>query len=120
MSAPTMIDNRFEMLELIDQGGMGRVYRGRDIVTKQEVAIKALKSDFAADPQVIARFAREAETLRKLSHPNIVKVLATINEGDQHYIVMEFVAGGSLARLLQTQSRLDVRRALDIALQIAD
>src|SRR5690242_1159761 len=101
MSAPRIIGNRYELLDLIDQGGMGKVYRGRDRATGQTIAIKELKSDFSADHQLIARFAREADTLRKLDHPNIVKVLATVNEGDQHYIVMDFIGGGSLADLLR-------------------
>src|SRR5690349_15139321 len=97
MSTRPIVANRFELLESIGQGGMGEVYRGLDILSGQPVAIKELRSDLVAiHPDIVERFAREGAALRALDHPNIVKVLATASEGGRHYIVMEYVVGGSL------------------------
>ena len=63
---------------------------------------------------------REGEALRRLNHPNIVKVLATVDEDNQHYIVMEYVSGGSLADLLLREPRLPVERVVSIGLELSD
>src|SRR5262245_46494604 len=121
MSTPQVIANRFELGGIIGQGGMGDVFLGRDRQTGQPVAIKSLKPDvLRSDPGILERFAREGEALRKLDHPNIVKVLATAEDSGQHYIIMEYVGGGSLATLLKQQPQLPVARVLEIALDLAD
>src|SRR5262245_32264989 len=102
MSTNSIIAERFGMGSLIGQGAMGEVYRGLDTQTNELVAIKALKQDVVrSDPDIVERFAREGEMLRKLNHPSIVKVLASVVEASQHYIVMEYVGGGCLADLLR-------------------
>lgn len=104
---------------LIGQGGMGTVYHGVDRANNAPVAIKLLKSDFN-DPQMLQRFMREGEVLSQLNHPNIVKLLDAVQVKDQHYLVMEYVSGGSLRDILQKTPRLSVQRALYIALDLAD
>jgi predicted Ser/Thr protein kinase len=112
---------RFEMGELIGQGGMGVVYLGLDTQTGKRVAIKRLRREVAAQsPEVLARFTREAEILRRLDHPNIVKLLAIEHAAGQHDIVMEYVDGGSLRDLLRAQPRLSMERALPMVLEVAD
>ncbi len=105
----------------IGQGGMGTVYRGYDTVTKTPVAVKVLKPDLIdRDAELIKRFQLEGETLRQLNHPNIVKMLGA-DEGDHaHYLIMEYVSGGSLRDLLDDQKTLTMQRALYIALDLAD
>src|SRR5450432_1308823 len=115
-----IVDNRFEIGSLLGQGGMGAVYQSVDRDSGQVVAVKRLKPELVADADLLERFAREAEALRVLNHPNIVKVLATIQEGGQHYIVMEYVGRGSLDDLLRGQFHLPVSRILEIALDLAD
>lgn len=106
---------------LIATGGMGKVYLGRDVETGQPVAIKRLKPELVAqNPEAIKRFMREGEVLRRLNHPNIVKVLATFEEKDQPVIVMEYVAGGSLQDLLDRQPQLPLEQVLHIGLELAD
>src|SRR5574341_2028105 len=97
MSVPTsrVIAKRYEIQEFIGQGGMGVVYRGRDRQTDQPVAVKALKMEIAK-PEMVERFAREGKALRQLNHPNVVKMLDAVQEKGQHYLIMEFVSGGSL------------------------
>ncbi len=115
-----IVGSYFELGELVGEGGMGSVYRGLDTRTGQRVAIKRLKPDLVTATDSLARFANEAEALRRLNHPNIVKVLATFEEGSQHYLVMEFVGGGSLLDLLKNTPQLPVARVLEIALDLSD
>jgi DNA-binding NarL/FixJ family response regulator len=94
---------------------------GTDTLTGETVAIKKLRFELTANmPQVVERFLREGEALRRLNHPNIVKVLATVDEGTQHYIVMEYVPGGSLAGLLQREPQLPLERVVSIGLELSD
>ena len=121
-----IIDGRFEIETIIGQGAMGTVYRGLDLLTRQPVAIKLLKPDLVAGNQeMLERFIREAETLRKLNHPNIVHMIAAVDEGDRHYIVMEYIGGGTLADRLQkikhgTAEPLQVEHVLKLALELTD
>jgi DNA-binding NarL/FixJ family response regulator/predicted Ser/Thr protein kinase len=115
------IGQRYEIEKLIGSGAVGRVYLGRDLQTQERVAIKELMSDWVARaPESVERFRREGEALRKLNHPNIVKVLATLEENDQHYLVMEYVGGGSLADLLKRQHQLPIEQVISIGLELSD
>jgi DNA-binding NarL/FixJ family response regulator/predicted Ser/Thr protein kinase len=112
---------RYEIEKLIGSGAVGRVYLGHDRQTGVAVAIKELMADWVARaPDTVERFRREGEALRKLNHPNIVKVLATLEEGDRHYLVMEYVGGGSLADLLKRQPQLPIEQILSIGLELSD
>jgi serine/threonine protein kinase/tetratricopeptide (TPR) repeat protein len=118
---PEIIGNHFKIEKLIGYGGMGEVYRGVDTRSGEAVAIKYLKPEVIDfDPEIVKRFEREGEALRQLNHPNIVKVLATIQEEHRHYIVLEYVSGGSLADVLKKEERLSVERTLEIALDLSD
>lgn len=116
-----IIGGRFEIGEALGQGGMGMVYHGRDTQSGQAVAIKLLKPELVtSNRELVERFIREGEALRRLNHPNIVKMLASIEENDQRFLVMEYVEGGSLAELLATERQLPVDQVLHIALELAD
>jgi serine/threonine protein kinase/tetratricopeptide (TPR) repeat protein len=118
---PPMIGTRYRLDTLLGEGGMGTVYRGLDTQSDQVVAIKLLKPEAARlDSGLIERFAREAEALSHLNHPNIVKVFTTLQEGSQHYIIMEYVGGGSLQDLLRRGDPLPIVRVLTIGLELAD
>lgn len=121
MTHPQKIADRFEIGALIGRGGMGDVYRGTDLLTGQPVAVKFLKPEIVSEnPELVARFEREGEALRALNHPNIVKMLASVEDDGHRCLVMEYVGGGSLRDLLAQQSRLPVDRVLFIALDLAD
>lgn len=121
MGEEKIIGGRFTVAEEIGEGGMGTVYRGIDTLSGDPVAIKSLKKDVnRVSTDIVERFAREGEALRKLNHPNIVKVLGTVEEDDQHYIIMEYVGGGSLRELLDEQGGLPVHQVLEIALDLSD
>jgi CheY-like chemotaxis protein len=116
-----IVKGRYQVDRLIGGGGMGNVYRGTDIFTHETVAIKQMRVELTGGmPGLVERFLREGEVLRRLNHPNIVKVLATAEEGGQHYIVMEYVSGGSLADLLEKQPKLPFERVVSIALELSD
>jgi serine/threonine protein kinase/tetratricopeptide (TPR) repeat protein len=116
-----IIANRFELMDRIGQGGMGEVFRGRDIQSNEIVAVKQLRSDIMDSlPTLIERFEREGEALRQLNHPNIVAMLDAVEEDGAHYLVMEYVSGGSLEELLVREGRLPIRRVVEIGLDLAD
>jgi ABC-type oligopeptide transport system substrate-binding subunit/DNA-binding SARP family transcriptional activator/predicted Ser/Thr protein kinase len=106
---------------LLGQGSMGEVYRGTDIRTGKPVAIKIIKpAIIASQPDMVKRFVREGEALRRLNHPNIVKMLAATEKGGRHYLIMEYVGGDSLCDLLAAEGRLPVERTVEIALDLCD
>ncbi|MBK8900145.1 MAG: protein kinase [Anaerolineaceae bacterium] len=121
----SLIAGQYELGEPLGQGAMGTVYRGRDRVTGQPVAIKMLdRSRVAGNPELVERFRREAEALRQLAHPHIVQLLATDEKDGHHYLVMELVEGGDLLNFLQAQSRpqsrLPLPQVISIALDLSD
>jgi predicted ATPase/predicted Ser/Thr protein kinase len=125
MSSALLIAGRFlvddSQRDLLGRGGMGTVYRATDTLTGDLVAVKALDpSAVAPDPELLERFTREGEALRQLNHPNIVRLVAAVEEQGQHYLVMEYVPGGSLRQVLEKEGRLPVTRAVEIALDLAD
>lgn len=103
----------------LGEGGMGEVYLASDRKTGKKVAIKVLARQLIARPEAIERFRREAETLRKLDHPNIVKLVDTFEHEGQYEIVMEYVPGGSLHDLIR-RGPLPVERARRISLELCD
>jgi serine/threonine protein kinase/tetratricopeptide (TPR) repeat protein len=106
---------------LIGQGGMGTVYLGKDTNTHERVAVKQLKHDvILQDPEIVRRFELEGDALRRLNHPNIVKMLATEDSDNSHFLVMEYVEGGSLRDTLDEEKQLSIQRILYIALDLAD
>lgn len=116
-----VIAGRYQVGNLIGRGGMGHVYRGVDLYTGEIVAIKELHRHIVEEnPDLVDRFKREGEALRQLDHPNIVNVMATIEHDNTHYLVMEYISGGSLRELIDEQGRLPVEVVLNVALDLAD
>lgn len=119
METPVVLDRRYRLTERIGEGGMAEVYRGTDLRLGREVAVKILRPQYASDQKFLERFLQEARAMASFSHPNIVNVYDVGREGRRYYIVMEYVPGTDLRRLLQQRGRLPVREALEIARQIA-
>lgn len=116
-----LVAQRYQIGDMIGKGGMGTVYQGIDTVFDKAVAIKILRREMLmANPEIVERFAREADILRHLNHPNIVKVFGVFHEHERHAIVMEYVSGGTLGDLLQEHPQLSIERTLQIGLEIAD
>ncbi|MBA3737905.1 MAG: protein kinase, partial [Actinobacteria bacterium] len=111
---------RYAVGEILGRGGMAEVYLATDRVLDRPVAFKILGSWLANDATFVERFRREALAAARISHPNLVAVFDAGSEGDMHYIVMEYVAGETLADVLRKEGRLDPTRATRIATDVAD
>jgi serine/threonine protein kinase len=125
MANERLLANRYRIIDtpqaLLGRGGVGNVYQATDVQSGSLVAVKALSPEaLERDERLLERFQREGEALRRLNHPNIIKFIAAIEEDGRHYLVMEYVPGGSLQGLLKREKRLAVRRALEISLPIAE
>ncbi|GMV99926.1 MAG: hypothetical protein AMXMBFR84_10650 [Candidatus Hydrogenedentota bacterium] len=109
----------YEIFEEIGRGGMGVVYRALDLSLDRIVALKVLRDDLQAQPQIVSRFAREARAAASLEHPNIAEIYAVGQANGTHYIAMEFLDAEPLSELLYSEGPLAWRRAFHIAGQIA-
>jgi hypothetical protein len=111
---------RFELGALLGSGGVAEVWRARDTATGQEVALKLLLPQFAADRPTCRRFLREAEVVRRLDHPGIVQVREAGESDGRPYLVMDLVEGEDLRRRLDRQGALSHDDSWRIALAVAD
>src|SRR5438552_878070 len=109
----------YEILSALGAGGMGEVYRARDTKLGRDVALKILPDAFSSDPDRLARFTREAQTLAALNHPNIAHIHGLEESGGVRALVMELVEGEDLAQRL-VRGPIPVDEALPIAEQIAE
>lgn len=114
-----VLDNRYELQELIGGGGMADVYLARDNLLDRPVAVKILHQQFQSDMEFIDKFHREAQAAARLSHPNIVNIYDVGVEGTTHYIVMEYVSGKTLKERIRMEGHLPTAEALQIAENIA-
>lgn len=114
-----LLDNRYELIELIGTGGMADVYKARCTLLNRNVAIKILKDEFKNDEEFVKRFNVESQAAAGLSHNNIVSVYDVGTQGEIHYIVMEYVEGITLKEYLKQNGPLPWERAVDFAAQIA-
>jgi len=110
---------RYRLTEEIGRGGMGIVYKATQVTLNRTVAVKMLPHDLASSGEYLARFAREAETLASLQHPNIVHIYDVEEVDGNHFIIMEYVGGPPLTKRLQAQGRLDPREVRSISVALA-
>jgi serine/threonine protein kinase len=120
LDAGTWIAGQFQIIDLIGVGGMGAVYKCMDRMTNRLVAAKVLRRDLAVDSKAVQRFQREAQAIAALEHQNIVKLYNFQSDGEAPMLIMEYVEGSPLNKLLEEQGSLKLTRALDIASQICD
>ena len=109
----------YEVTSPLGAGGQGEVYKARDTRLDRFVAIKVLPERLSQNPELKARFEREAQTLAKLSHPHICPVFDIGQQDGTDYLVMEFLEGETLARRLD-KGALPIDEVLKIAIEIAD
>lgn len=112
------VNNRYEILKTIGEGGMANVYLAHDTILDRDVAIKVLRGDLANDDKFVRRFQREALSASSLSHPNIVEIYDVGEDDGDYFIVMEYVPGKNLKQLLKRRGSLTVEEVVDIMLQI--
>ena len=114
-----MLDNRYEILEKIGNGGMATVYKAKCHVLNRYVAIKILRDEFTTDSEFIKRFNTEAQSAASLTHPNIVSIYDVGNEDNLYYIVMELIQGKTLKEIINEDGMLSWKWSVNIAIQIA-
>jgi eukaryotic-like serine/threonine-protein kinase len=117
----SVIDGRYQVLEVLGEGGMGTVYRTRHAALGRSFAIKALRRDLAQDAELSARFIQEAKAAAAVSHPSIVQItdFGALPSG-QPYFVMELLEGRTLSRIIRERGAMCPARAASIARQVAE
>jgi len=115
-----MYGGRYEIEDRIGAGGMAIVYRAKDTLLNRTVAIKVLREQLASDEGFIRRFRREAQAAASLSHQNIVSIFDVGKDGQEDYIVMEYVLGSTLKDVIRQEAPMPPQKALKIARQIAE
>ena len=114
------INDRYQIIKTIGEGGMANVYLAYDTILDRNVAVKVLRGDLATDDKFVRRFQREALSASSLSHPNIVEVYDVGEDNGLYYIVMEYIEGKHLKQLIKKRGSLTVRETVDILLQLTD
>lgn len=110
---------RYEVRELLGEGGVGRVFAAHDKVERRDVALKVLRAELATDPAQVDRFVREARLLMDLRHPHLVQGLRVAKEGGTIFFAMERLPGRSLQDVLAADGRLDEATALQAVVDVA-
>jgi hypothetical protein len=110
---------RYRIVEVLGIGGMGVVYKAEHRLMERLVALKVIDRSLTGNPAVVERFRREVKAAGALSHPNIVHAYDADQAGDSHFLVMEYVEGTTLARLVEREGPLPVARACDAIRQAA-
>ena len=115
----TILDNRYEIMEKIGEGGMAEVYKAKCNLLQRYVAIKVLKSQFYENEEFVEKFKDEALAIAVLSHDNIVNIYDIGNDKNLIYIIMEYVEGTNLKNFIKEARVMNYDKALDISVQIA-
>ncbi|MHB1651092.1 MAG: Stk1 family PASTA domain-containing Ser/Thr kinase [Desulfitobacteriaceae bacterium] len=111
---------RYEVIERIGAGGMGIVYKAKDLLLNRIVTVKVLREQFLSDEEFVRRFRREAQAAASLSHPNIVSIYDVGKDGEIEYIVMEYVEGRNLKEVIQEYAPLSPEQTVNLAAQIGE
>jgi len=111
---------RYEIIEELGRGGMGRLYRVLDTKINQEVALKILHPEISRDPQTIGRFSNELRLARQVAHKNVCRMYHLGEDEGTHFIIMEFIPGQDLQSMIKMTKQLSVETALSIAKQICE
>ena len=114
-----ILDDRYEIVEVVGTGGMSTVYKAKDLRLQRCVALKVLKSEFSNDMNFVSKFRVEAQASAALSHPNIVNVYDVCEDDGKYFIVMELVERITLKDFIRQKGRLDMNTAIDFSIQIA-
>jgi predicted Ser/Thr protein kinase len=115
-----VIAERYELLEICGTGGMSTVYKAHDQLLERNVALKVLHPHYGEDEEYVERFRREARAVAQLSHPNIVTVIDRGEDDGHQFIVFEFIDGENLKELIGRSGPLPVRRAIELAVAVAE
>jgi eukaryotic-like serine/threonine-protein kinase len=115
----TVLADRFEILQLLGQGGMGAVYKARDTELERLVALKLIRPDLASHPEILRRFKQELILAREVTHRNVIRIFDLGQAHGIKFITMEYVEGRDLRGLLQEKGKMTAEEAVPIVIQIA-
>src|SRR6266849_6725595 len=115
----SMLGDRYEILQLLGQGGMGAVYKARDVELERTVALKLIRPDLASHPEILRRFKQELILAREVTHPNVIRIYDLGQASGVRYITMEYVEGRDLRALLHDKGKLTPEEAVPLFQQIA-
>ena len=118
LATGTDFGGRYQIIEMLGRGGMGRVYRALDVKTREEVALKIIRPDIASDHRTLDRFVNEIKLAHKISHRNIGRMYHLGEDRGIHYITMEYVPGEDLKSFIRRSRRLDIGTTVAIAKQV--
>ncbi|MCK4495282.1 MAG: protein kinase, partial [Candidatus Aminicenantes bacterium] len=116
----TTFAGRYEIIEELGKGGMGRVYRVEDKKLKQEVALKLIKPEIASDKKTIERFRNELKTARMIAHKNVCRMFDLGEAQGSHFITMEYIPGEDLKSMIRMSGQLGIGTTINIAKQVCE
>ncbi|MDH4196415.1 MAG: protein kinase [Candidatus Aminicenantes bacterium] len=120
LTTGSLFAGRYQIIEELGHGGMGRVYRALDKKLNEEVALKLVRPEIAADRSTLDRFHNELKLARKISHPHVGRMYELMEEKGAHFITMEYVPGQDLRRLIRQTGQLTVAKAIAIGKEICE
>ena len=119
-STGTLFAGRYQIIEELGRGGMGKVYKAFDTKLQEKIAIKIIQPDIASDQKTIARFRNELKLARQITHRNVCRMHDLGEDQGTHFITMEYVAGESLKKIIRMTGPLTIGTAVDYSRQICD
>jgi len=114
----TVLANRYEVLKMLGEGGMGAVYKARDIELDRTIALKVIRPELASKPDILQRFKQELILARQVTDRNVIRIFDMGESNGIKFITMEYVEGESLYEILSRQGKLPVKEALEIIRQM--
>jgi len=120
LTTGSIFAGRYQIIEELGRGGMGKVYRVLDKKLREEVALKLIRPEIAQDKKTVERFQNELKLARKISHRNVGRMYELLEEKGTHYITMEYVSGQDLKGLIKQSGRLAIPTVLSIAKQVCE
>ena len=115
----TILNGRYRIIRPVGNGGMAEVFLAHDELLDRDVAVKMLRDQFLGDKELLDQFKREAKSAARLVHPYIINIYDVASEGDNQYIVMEYVDGVTLKEYMQ-EHKLSLNAVLEIGVRLAD
>jgi tRNA A-37 threonylcarbamoyl transferase component Bud32 len=114
------IGGKYEIMREIGRGGMGIVYEGKDVKLERKVAIKKMREELKMNLRNKAKFLEEAKRVAKLNHPNIMAIYDIVEEGDETYLVFEYVSGRTVEQMLNDMRRIEESIAVKIGIEVCE
>ncbi len=120
LTTGSVFGDRYQIIEELGKGGMGRVYKALDTKINEKIALKLIKPEIASDKKTIERFSNELKFARKIRHKNVCQMFDLGEYQGTHFITMEYVVGGDLKRLIRKMGNLSAGQAISMAKQVCD